>query len=175
MRNLLIAGSALSLLATSAVAAAQTQSSMPDINPTNVSIRVGGVFALNGPLRDQQKLWWGVGAEYQLTHGFAANAVTYFSADVAAQSGSGGHGNFFPLAINERFYFDQTGQSRAYAFVGLGVVIMNVTATNTVGAVRAGLGYEFSQNVFLEGAFLAGGQVDGYQPTSLGVYLGYRF
>jgi hypothetical protein len=175
MRKITIAGCALSLLAISAVASAQSQSSLPDVNPTNVSVRIGGVFAIDGPLRNQQKLWFGIGAEYQFARELIPNSPTYFSADVVAQSGAGGHGNFFPICLNQRFYFDQSGSKRAYFFLGAGVVIMDVTATNTTGVVRTGFGYEFTSNVFLEGSFVVGGQVDGYQPTSLGVYFGYRF
>jgi len=175
MRKITFAGCALSLLAISAVASAQSQSSLPDVNPTNVSIRAGGVFAIDGPLRNQQKLWFGLGAEYQFPRDIIPNSPTYFSADVIAQSGSGGHGTYFPLCLNQRFYFDQTGSRRAYFFVGLGVVIMDVTATNTTAVVRTGFGYEFTTNVFVESSFVAGGQVDGFQPTSVGFYLGYRF
>ncbi|MHB8638118.1 MAG: hypothetical protein ACYC96_16800, partial [Fimbriimonadaceae bacterium] len=167
MRKITIAGCALSLLAISAVASAQTQTSLPDVNPTNVSLRIGGVFALDGPLRNQQKLWFGLGFEYQLPRTFIPNSPTYFSADVVAQSGAGGHGNFFPICVNQRFYFDETGSNRGYFFVGAGVVIMDVTATNTVGAVRTGVGYEFGPNVFVESSFVAGGQIDGFQPTSV--------
>src|SRR5579862_4698940 len=133
MRNITIAGCALSLLAISAVASAQTPNALPDVNPTNVSLRIGGVFALDGPLRNQQKLWFGLGAEYQFPRMLIPNSPTYFSADVVAQSGAGGHGNFFPICINQRFYMDTASSKRGYFFVGLGVVIMDVTATNTVG------------------------------------------
>lgn len=175
MRNITIAGSALSLLAISAVASAQTSTSLPDVNPTNVSLRAGGVFALNGPLRNQQKLWFGLGAEYQLPRGLMANSPTYFSADVIAQSGAGGHGTFFPVCLNQRFYLDQNDTHKPYFFLGAGVVVMNVTSTNTTAVLRTGLGYEFSSNVFAESSFLVSGQVDGFQATSVGFYLGYRF
>jgi hypothetical protein len=175
MRKYTIAGCALSLLAISAVASAQVGSSLPDVNPTNVSLRIGGVFAIDGPLRNQQKLWFGIGAEYQFPRMIVPNSPTYFSVDAIAQSGAGGHGNFFPIAINQRFYFDSSTTKRGYFFLGGGVVIMNVTASNTTGLIRTGLGYEFGPNVFVEGTFLAGGQVDGFQPTSVGFYLGYRF
>ena len=175
MRKITFAGCALSLLAISAAASAQSTNSLPDVNPTNVSLRIGGVFAIDGPLRNQQKLWFGLGAEYQFPRDIIPNSPTYFSADVIAQSGAGGHGTFFPICLNQRFYFDQSGGKRAYFFVGGGVVIMDVTATNTTGVIRTGFGYEFTSSVFVEGSFLAGGQVDGFQPTSVGFYLGYRF
>ncbi|HLK15700.1 MAG TPA: hypothetical protein VKT78_12930 [Fimbriimonadaceae bacterium] len=175
MRKVTTAGCALSLLAISAVASAQTTTSLPDVNPTNVSLRVGGVFATDGPLRNQQKLWFGIGAEYQFPRDIIKDSPTYFSLDAVAQSGAGGHGNFFPICLNQRFYFDQTGSRRAYFFFGAGVVIMNVTSSNTTGVLRTGFGYEFTQNVFVESSFVAGGQVDGFQPTSIGFYLGYRF
>jgi hypothetical protein len=173
----LIAGSALSLLAASAVASAQSSGgSLPDLTPSGVSIRLGGVFALDGPLRNEQKLWFGGGLEYQLQRTLIADSPTYFSVDFAAQSGSGGHGSFFPICVNQRFYMGPAVHgSRGYLFLGAGVVIMNVTATNTTAALRAGIGYDVTPSVFLESSLLVTGQVDGFQGTSVGIFAGYRF
>ncbi len=178
MRNLLIAGCALSLLTVSAVASAQdsTGGTLPNVTPTDVSVRLGGVFALDGPLRNIQKLWFGAGLEYQFSRELLPNATTYLSADVAVQSGSGKQGNYFPVCINERWYFDQSGHGRrAYFLAGAGVCVMNVTTSNVTGALRTGFGYEFSSNVFAETSLLITGQVDGFQGTSVGVFVGYRF
>jgi hypothetical protein len=173
MRNLAITGTVLTMVAASAIASAQ--GGLPDLTPYNISIRAGASFAIDGPLADQQNMWFGVGVDYNLGN-WLPNATTYISGDWIGKSGSGGHGNYFPICINERFNIGQKDmKNQPYAFVGAGIVIMDVTSSNTVGGARFGLGCNFNQNFFGEVALLIGGQADGVQPTSFGVYVGYRF
>lgn len=172
----MLSGGALALLTASAIASAQVTTQTTNFAGSNISLRLGASFALNPNLRDIQDLWFGLGAEYQITSPADPGDQTYVSLDWIGKSGSGTNGNYFPLCINERFPLTRTTTgTQAYAFLGVGIVVIDIGGTGTAGGARGGFGYNFSQNVFAETSLVVSGQVNGYQATSVGVYLGYRF
>ena len=103
---------------------------------------------------------------------------TVISFDWLGKSGSGAQGNVFPIMLNQRFYNDDAdGRSygRSYYQFGVGLAIIDVTATDTVLAARAGFGKEFGENTFGEVNFIYSEAGGGARATSLGFYIGYRF
>ncbi len=163
---------ALAVIGVAAISNAQWEA------PTNVGVRIGWVYPIDANLRDVAPNYIGAGVDYypnfQLLKG---NGESYISFDWIGKSGSGAKGNLFPILINHKFYAADANpnEPRSYFTLGAGVAIIDVNSTNTVLAIRGGVGRELSQNLFAEANLLYTDASAGVHGTSLGFYLGYRF
>jgi hypothetical protein len=140
--------------------------------PSGIGIRLGYVLPIDNAMRDLAKSYLGVGIDFDQSFKVLDNAETTISADWIAKSGSGAHGNIFPIMLNQRFW-DNTHTS--YFFIGAGVAIMDITSTSTVLAGRLGYGMTLGPKVYAEGTLLYTDGADGVHGTSGAVYLGYKF
>jgi hypothetical protein len=168
--NKLIAVAAAASLSVGALAQFDT--------PVNLAFRIGYAYPLDSKTRDTVRNFIGVGADYFFGKSLIGqNGETTLSFDWLGKSGSGAKGNAFPIMLNQRWYGPARPgtEQRTYAFLGLGVAIVDVVSTDTVLAARAGYGVELGPKIFAEGTFLFTDDASGARATSVGVYLGYRF
>jgi hypothetical protein len=145
--------------------------------PVNLSFRAGFVYSLDEFTRDIMDNMIGIGAEYYLDRSFFEGGETTLSLDWLGRGINGDKGNMFPIMLNQRWYVsgDYEMANRRYYYVGAGVAIIDVVSTNTVAAVRAGIGQEFGQHVFGELTLVYSDSSSGARATSIGAYVGYRF
>lgn len=171
-RTLWLAGLGLGLVA---VAPAQGSSFG---YPSNAALRVGAAYPLDGTTRNVVNNFIGVGFDYFLDKSLFGEGETTISIDWLGKSGSGAKGNAFPIMINQRFYNGpelEAGGGRTYWFAGAGVALMDITSSDTVWAIRGGVGKEFGPNIFGELTFIYSDDAAGARATSIGAYVGYRF
>lgn len=145
--------------------------------PVNLAFRAGFVYSLDDFTRSVTGDMIGVGAEFYLERSLFEGGETTFSADWMGRGANGDKGNMFTLMLNQRFYTggDYQSANRTYFYVGAGMAIIDVVSTNTVPAVRFGLGSEFGEHVYGEATLVYSDSSTGARATSVGVYLGYRF
>jgi hypothetical protein len=169
MKRLLV----LAALCSSAFASAQGIGS-----PVNLSFRAGFVYSLDEFTRDTiGSSLIGFGADYYLERGLFENGETFLSFDWIGRGLNGDKGNMFPICLNHRWYTggDFESANRRYYFIGAGVAIIDVVSTNTVAAVRLGVGAELGQHIFGELSLVYSDASSGARASSVGAYLGYRF
>ena len=109
-KSLVLAASAFGL-GLAAISAAQAPI---DPTPSGVSLRAGGVIALDDDLRDISKTWAAVGLDYTFTKQFLKNSDTYMSLDYIFNNGRGKKGSYWPLMLCQKFY-THNGASRIVA------------------------------------------------------------
>lgn len=145
--------------------------------PTNIAFRIGAAYPIDNTTRDTVKNFIGAGVDYFFQNSLLQGGETYLSIDWLGKSGSGAHGNAFPIMLNQRWYNAGATEDdrRSYFFLGAGVAIVDVTSTKTVLAGRAGYGAMFGEHVFGELSFVLSDDANGARATSIGAYLGYRF
>ena len=171
MKTTLVALAALMITA-GAFAAAD------DMNMNGVSLRLGMVFPLDNTLSSVNDNFSNLGLEFQSPSSFSKNTATFFAIDYYSKNiGTFGKGSCVPLTYNLRMY-QHTGTTRqTYAYVGLGVAIMDFnTPSETVGIVRGGFGMNVSDHTFIEagGTFTSTSNNNGAFNT-IGFSVGYRF
>lgn len=169
--TLIIAGMAIA-----AIGAAQ--STNPFRAPSNIAFRLGWVFPIDDVLDARANNLIGVGADWFLERPLLPEGESSISFDILAKSSSGAKTNIFPILLNHRWYSgpeNELGGGRSYWFAGAGIAIVDVISTDTVWAVRGGLGKEFGPNIFGEVTFLYTDDAKGARGTSIGAYIGYRF
>ncbi|MFN3684304.1 MAG: hypothetical protein ACK41F_10290 [Fimbriimonadaceae bacterium] len=173
MTKKLYAAAALAALGTMAFA----QNNL-DVTPTNLAVRFGGLLPIDDELNDFADGFAGVGIDVYFTQQFLANSKTYLSIDWLGKSGTGSKGNFFPICLNQKFFFGtpEEGQPGGYFFVGVGATVFDFYSTNTQFGARAGLGLDLGPNIFAEGTlFWSDTSTGGIDGTGIGLYLGYRW
>lgn len=160
-----------------AIGLAGVASAQTDYTPTNLSVRLGVGFPLDDVTRDITKTLIGVGVDYDFTRPLIAGGDTFLSIDWFGKSGSGAHGNIFPIMINQRFYSQpiDVGNRRTYGFLGVGIAVLDVFNTKTVLAARGGVGVELGQNLFAEGTLYLSAPDQGVRANVVGLYVGYKF
>lgn len=177
MKRLNVLLSAGALLVSSGAAIAQGSS--VDVTPYSFSFKLGGLFAANDGLRDVERIWWAVGADYTFKTQFLKNSETFLSVDYNASNASAKKGSFWPVMINQRFFTNEggiDGTERTYFTLGLGAFVFDITGTETVFGGRIGVGRELGEHIFVEGNFFYSDVIPGgVRATSAGFYLGYRF
>ena len=181
MKQPFLGAAIAAMIAISGVANAQySGSTSVNARPSGVTFRGGIILPVDSNLRDVSTTFIGIGMEYSLTHTYLNSGETFVSVDWFGKSGSGAHGNVFPVCINQRFYTgtktNRYGSGRTYFFVGAGVTFIDVTeATNQIGA-RGGIGMELGPSIVVEAAgYLSGKARDGVSADAVGLYVGYRF
>ncbi len=151
---------------------------------SDVTLRAGGIFPLNGGMRAASNFWGGVGVDYRFpTQSFhiGNNSETYLSADWFFRGSNGTGGNVFPVAINQRFFTNVKGTNlehygRTYVSIGLGAAFIDINGSQTEFMGRGALGVEFGPHVIAEAVLtLSGTTRNNASANALGVYLGYRF
>lgn len=167
----------------SAIATAQNSETF-DPTPSNVTIRLGGGFAIEGSLSDYSSSFFGGGLDFGIGKGFFANSETFVSLDALWASRKSTNASFFPFAINQRFYADghgsdhgkYTDQHRAYGFLGLGATYYEIGGADTKLSLRGGFGVDINENfVFETTAFLAQRSKNDVSANAVAFYIGYRF
>lgn len=146
----------------------------------NLRARLGIYLPFDDGLRQVSNTFFGLGIDYTLERSLIPGSQTFLSFDWLTKSSRADRGNVFPIMLNQRFYLgeaDDVATSRTYAFVGLGVGVIDVNPSSTRFGVRGGLGIEFNQNIFGEATLLISDRARNGGPaaTGIGVYLGYRF
>ncbi len=168
MKRVMLTAAIAATLGVTAVASAQNT----DYTPHNFSFRLGTVFPLDHHLRDVNKTFLAIGADYKFNTQYLKNGETYFSLDYIAKAWTGEKGTMWPLMINQRFM----GKDGSYWSLGAGAVNMNFSKSDTVFGARFGVGKNLGESIFVEGAFLWSDKSRGnVRATSLGFYIGYRF
>jgi len=180
MKKLHIAAS-VAALGIMGAAVAQTD----NYTPSDFTLRGGIVFPINNGLRDSSNLFGGVGLDYCFPRQavrLGQDSETYFSGDWFFRGTSGGKGNVFPLAINQRWYSKVQGTKldrygRTYFSLGIGAAIIDVShASGTEILGRGAIGVEFGQHMIAEAVLTISGQTrQDVSANAVGIYLGYRF
>lgn len=161
--------------ATAVIAAAAIPASAQNaLNEGQFSARIGLFLPFESALRNPADIWFAAGGDYELNRGLFPNAATVFSVDWYSQNG-GARGNVFPLIISQRFY-SQGVERRTYFQVGLGAAIIDQNNSDTVFALRGGVGMDFNDRFFWEANFLwTGDPSGGTSATGAAGFLGVRF
>lgn len=147
-------------------------------NPTGLGVRLGWVYPIDSVARNAVRSFIGVGFDADLSGGLVPNAVSNLSIDWLAKSANGAKGNIFVLSFNQKFYRGEmleSGGGRNYFSAGAGVAVVDINSTDTVWAIRATAGQEFTSSLFGEITFVYSDAGRGARATSLGAYIGYRF
>ncbi len=147
-------------------------------DPTGLGVRLGWVYPIDSVARNAVRNFIGFGVDADLSGGLVENAVSNFSIDWLAKSASGAKGNIFILSFNQKFYRGEmleSGGGRNYFSMGAGVAVVDINRTDTVWAIRATAGQEFTASIFGEITFVYSDVGGGARATSLGAYIGYRF
>ncbi|MBL8064347.1 MAG: hypothetical protein JNM34_00665 [Chthonomonadaceae bacterium] len=166
------------LLALAVVGGAVLATAQPVSTPVNLALRIGAAYPIDNNTRDLVKNFIGAGFDYFFDRSLVAGGETSVSVDWLGKSGSGAHGNIFPMMINQRWYNPNSSEeagTRGYFFLGAGAAIIDVNNSKTVLAARAGFGREFGEHIFGEINIILSDDADGARANSAGVYLGYRF
>lgn len=161
----------------SGAALAQDSQGRFDPTPYNFSFRLGLVLPSTDPLRAMENNWLGFGMDYTFPKQFFKGSETSVSADYIAKSFSGEHGSFWPIMVNQKFFSGDFGEEgRTYFLAGIGVVMFDVSTSDTVFGGKIGAGVEFSKQLFLEGDYYISDASKGnIRAQSLGLWFGYRF
>ncbi len=177
MKRWLGFATATATLTLSGAAMAQFSSTRLDATPYDFSFRAGVVVPWDSDLRDIADSWIGIGIDYTFTKQFIRGSETFFSLDMITKSSQFQRGTYWPILLNQRFYFGQyEDEKRTYAIIGAGVVVVDVVSSDTVFGGRLGFGVELGPNMFLElNNFLSAASTGSITTNSSGLYLGYRF
>ncbi|MBV6457787.1 MAG: hypothetical protein HONBIEJF_00907 [Fimbriimonadaceae bacterium] len=166
----------LSLIALATAATTFAQET-PDFSPVDVSLRTGVAFPFDNNVSDRSKTLFVIGADMYFSTRFIPNAQTYLSAEWQMSAGSGRRVSIIPITANVRWFTrqDEMSDRRGYFFVGIGAAFVDVFDSKFVLAGRAGLGYEFSPTIFVEGSLLLTDWANGARGSGFGLTVGYRF
>lgn len=182
MKNKWILAALAAAVGMTATASAQkVESGGSNLPPQYLTGRAGILFPIDDRLRDASNTFVGLGLDYTFSNAFL-DGETFVSLDWMGRTKGGGRLNAIPICINERFFLSHrlegsigSSTNRAYAFVGLGAVIIDADTTTTRFAGRGGLGVEFNKNFVAEAAVYLSTAFETAHFNAIGVYLGYRF
>jgi hypothetical protein len=165
----------LAALGASTAAFAQYGNDLKGQSITNIAVRLGGVFPIDGRLSDAVDGMFGLGLEYTLGSSLFKKGETYLALDWLTESLSNSRVNIYPLTINQRFFYGESGR-RSYGFIGAGAFIIDANRSDTVLGIRGGFGTELGNNIFAEAAVtFADTSKAKIRANTVGVYVGYRF
>ncbi|MEQ1932282.1 MAG: hypothetical protein ABL962_00185 [Fimbriimonadaceae bacterium] len=162
--------------ATGVVGAASAQS----VVETNISLRGGVQFPTSADL-DGMMFGFGVDVSLNQSISFLRSGTTYLSLDWMSKNFKFNRNYIVPVCINQRFKLNTSaetiGGTSTYAFFGIGAAIIDFGQSSTVLCARAGLGADFSPNVFGEITlmFTTRTKNTNVQGNHFGAYLGYKF
>jgi hypothetical protein len=147
---------------------------------TNMSLRGGIQFPTSADLDGQM---FGLGFDIGLNQSisFLRSGTTYLSVDWISKNFKFNRNYMIPVCINQRFKLNTTadtvGGTNTYAFFGVGAAIIDFGQSSTVLAARAGLGADFSPNMFGELTLVLTTRTKNtnVQGNHFGAYLGYKF
>jgi hypothetical protein len=167
-------------LAILAVAAGFVAGAQAQTIETSISVRGGIQFPTTA---DLDGTFWGVGADINLAGGFnfIRGGSPYVSVDWISKNLSFNRNFIIPICLNMRFPLNTTADTVAgpstYAFFGLGAAIIDIGNAATVLCGRAGLGADFTSNVYGELSLVltSRGKGNGVQGNHVGAWIGYRF
>lgn len=145
--------------------------------PLSFAIRGGGVLAQDSELQATENTWIGAGLDVGLPGpGLFKDSNSYVSLDWFRRSG--GNDNVYVVNFNQRFYggMTQSPTQRIYLIGGLGFAKFDIGDVNdTVFAGRAGVGMEFTPNVYGEAILnLSAKGEGGFRTNSFGFYVGFK-
>lgn len=149
-----------------------------EIGMNGVSLRLGVAFPLDNTLSGVNDTFTSLALEFQQPSSLAKGTDGYFAIDYFSKNlGTFGKGSAIPITYNIRFNQKGTAYRQSYAFVGLGIAIIDLIGpSQTVVAARGGFGMNVSDHTFVEaaGTFTASTNTSGSFNT-IGLYVGYRF
>jgi len=167
-------------LAILAVAAGIVAGAQAQTIETSLSVRGGVQFPTTA---DLDGVFWGLGADINLNSGFniMRGAQPYVSLDFISKNLQFNRNFVIPICLNLRVPLNTTDETmvgpRTYGFFGIGAAILDVGNAATVICGRAGIGADFSSNVYGEASLVLTGRGKGnnVQGNHIGLWLGYRF
>jgi len=121
-------------------------------NEAQTMLRVGAFIPLEDDLNDLQEVWLNIGGDIEF---LAFHIIPKWSTVVSIDWFSHNFGednNAIPLMINQRIYSGELGMRRYIQF-GIGPVFTDFKPSDTVFGVRAGVGMEFTDNLYAEAMF----------------------
>ena len=176
MRRILQSAAVIAAFGICAVASAQQEPAVYD--PVNFAVKAGVALPLDSNLSDVSGSFMALGVDYKLPQSLIQGADTFFSLDWFSKGFQGEKTNILPLMINARYYTsaDKEEGRRKYVFLGVGVDFIDIYASSTVVAARAGFGAELGANIFTEAAVYIGDQATGgIHPNAVAAFIGYKF
>jgi len=157
-------------------AMAQYGSKPTDVTVDQIAIKIGVMAPIDPTLRGVANQFIAAGLEYTFDQQFLPNSYTFLSAEWYGKSGSGGHGNLFPLTLNERFYFSAQRKQSMYVVGGVGAIFVDTgSSSDTSLALRGGVGLNLGPYIYTELDGFVGTPASGVHPSGLALFLGYRF
>jgi len=174
MRRIISAAAILTAIGVSAVAGAQSTSSI-DTSPNNITIRGGVALPIDKSLSNVSSTFTNVGLEYNFNNSLIKGGDTYLSVDAFFYNFNGV--TAYPIAVNQRFY---TGTNpagrRSYFFIGVGMTWTDVSSsTYDAISARGGIGIELGPNIIAELAGYISDEAGGTRTNAITINLGYRF
>lgn len=170
MNNLKMAAIAAGILAVAGSAVAQ---STFDPTPYNFSFRIGGALPQDSAVRGDKDFWNAIGVDYNFATSALKNGNGFVSIDVISTDFLGEGDSIFSLMLANRFA--SNSEEGPYFVAGLGALFTDFVENKTTFGAMLGGGVRLSQAVFIEGRYTYGRKVDGFDPSSIGIYVGYRF
>ncbi len=170
MNNWKMAAMAAGILAVSGSAVAQTSF---DPTPYNFSFRIGGSLPQDGAVRGAKDFWNAIGVDYNFTTSVLKTGNGFISLDAVSTEFLGEGDAMWSLMLGNRFASNT--EEGPYFVAGLGALFTDFVDNKTTFGAMIGGGVRFGQSVFVEGRFTYGRKIDGFDPSSIGVFVGYRF
>lgn len=144
--------------------------------PVSIAIRGGGVLAQDSELQATENTWIGAGLDLGLGKGLFPDSNSYFSFDWFRRPND--NDNVYLFHLNQRFYggFTNNSEQRIYLIGGLGFAKFDIgSADGTVFSSRAGVGMEFTKNLYGEAILTLSAKGEGgFRTNAFGFYLGFK-
>lgn len=142
---------------------------------SQISGRIGAGVPLEDDLRDRADIWFALGLDLEMSYRLFSGAETVFSIDWLTHSG-GDSDNIFPFTLSQRWYTGIPG-SRTYFHAGIGASILDFDPSDFVLSGRAGFGFEFRDQYFMEFNLFVTDQhgSNNISGSSAAAYIGMRF
>jgi hypothetical protein len=180
MRNSFLAATALGATVLSANAFGQVTYHPIDATPYNMSVKAGLYWPIDDNLRNVDKMFFSLGAEYVFPTQLIRNSETFLEVDAIFHTTSSSNITLFPVTINQRFsggpgssIFGHTG--RSYFYVGGGVTWIDPRGQAKL-TLHGGLGSDIGPHAFAEAAlFISEQDTHALRNTGVQVTVGYRF
>lgn len=158
------------------ISTAQVANKSADFTLSSYTLKAGGIFPVDDDLSNLGDNLLAIGIEYRLPDTLLKGGETFISAEYWSRGLRFGKGSVIPITINQRFYgqrFANNGQT--YAFLGIGVGIIDVNTSDNVFLGRAGLGINLNENIFAEVAGYISDRSNAGRANAIGFFFGYRF
>lgn len=154
---------------------AQSRSSTVDFAPSNVNLRISGLFLLDDSTRDAFDNPFGIGIDINTPVTLIKNSAGYLSIDWFRKSLGDTEPYLLPIVWNQRFALGEAQGRETYYFVGAGFTNINGGGSKWVTTLRGGVGVEFNDKLFAEVTGYLTSETNGNNANSVAVSIGYKF